>query len=614
MKLPTIQPQPASAKRTGQIAARSQFVDSAWHSLRVVLLLILILSLHRLSVSRRAIENAQPIDHPQLLAVVQKDLPRASSFRPLDADGLLEILDAQGARIGALAATSPRADSVVGYSGPNNVLLIVDSNQTVVACRLLSSGDTQDHVALVVDDAHFWQQFVGRTWGSGADASAKSQSRQVDGVSGATLTSLAIVEAIELRMSGQRLNLRFPNSPTLAEAISLAPETTELVACTWHGRQAWQPRNKNGKVLGTIVRTGNLIDSVEGYQGPTELLLWFDTEEVLRSAKLRGSYDNQPYVGYVQQEYSFWSLFKQRSLTSLAAIDLEADRIEGVSGATMTSIAVAQTIQKAAERLLQESSKEASSATALRVDVRATRKWNWSLTEIATAAIALASIPWSRWHLRGRRLPRLLWQATCLLVLGIAAGNLLSIALFAGWIRGGVPLHLAPGLVTLLAVGLVWPVATKSNVYCDHLCPHGIVQQWLRPKGWRALTRFQSKDSTSGPGSRAPLSRWLAIGLKWTSYAGVGAAFGWVAFGWPIELSAMEPFDAYAWRVGWSVSCLMWIVSIMVAIWRPMSYCQLACPTGRLLDVLRRSRRMRTSWWVEGVLMAAIASVWLASI
>lgn len=610
MTLPTIQPHPSNAKWPGQAAPRSQPYDSAWHSLRVVLLLVLILSLHRLSASRSAFENALLLDHPQLLAEVQKVLPLASSLRPLDADGLLEILDAQNERIGALAATSPRADSVVGYSGPNDVLLILDSNQTLVACRLLSSGDTQDHVALVVDNAQFWQQFVGRTWGSGVDVSATNQSFQVDGVSGATLTSLAIVEAIELRMSGQRLNLRFPNSPTLAEAKSIAPETTELVACTWHGRDAWQPRNQNAEVLGTLVRTGNLIDSVEGYQGPTELLLWFDTNDVLRSVKLRSSYDNQPYVGYVRQEFSFWSLFKQRSLTSLATIDLEADRIEGVSGATMTSIAVAQTIQMAAERLLQES----SSSTAPKADVRASRKWNWSLTEIATAAIALASIPWSRWHQRGRRLPRLLWQAMCLLVLGIAAGNLLSIALFAGWTRGGVPLHLAPGLATLLAVSLAWPVAAKSNVYCDHLCPHGIVQQWLRPKSVRALTRLQGKDSASEAGSRSHLNRWLATGLKWTSYTGVLSVFGWVAFQWPIELSAMEPFDAYAWRVGWSASCLMWIVSIIMAIWRPMSYCQLACPTGRLLDVLRRSRRTRTSWWVEGALMAAIASVWLAGI
>ncbi len=610
MKLPTIQPQPASAKQPRQAAARSRPFDSAWHVLRVVLLVALILSLHRLSISRRVHENSLPLDLPQLLAEVQKDLPLTSNLRPLEADGLLEILDAKGESIGALATTSPRADSVVGYSGPNDVLLILDSQQTVVASRLLSSGDTQDHVALVVNNAPFWQQFIGRSWGSGIGTPTNSQRTQVDGVSGATLTSLAIAEAIELRMSGQRLNLRFPASPTIAEAQSMVPETTDVITCTWHGYEAWQPVNRSGETLGTIVRTGNLVDSVEGYQGPTELLLWFDANEVLRGIKLRGSYDNQPYVGYVQQEYSFWPLFKQRTLAQLAVIDLEAEKIEGVSGATMTSIAVAQTVQLAAERL----QKASLSDSVLTSSVQASRRWNWSLSEIATAALALASIPWSRWHLRGRRIPRLLWQIACLLVLGVAAGNLLSIALFAGWTRGGIPLHLAPGLVTLIAVALVWPIANKSNVYCDQMCPHGIVQQWIRPWQQRALNRALSNGSARSHRSRSAINRWLAAGLLWSSYAAIFAAFGWVAFQWPIALSALEPFDAYAWRVGWSLSCVIWIVSMLMSIWRPMSYCQLACPTGRLLDVLRRSRRTRRAWVVEGVLIAAIVSVWYLNV
>lgn len=610
MKLPTIQPQPASVKQPVHAAKSSRPFDSAWHGLRVILLLALILSLHRLSASRRTHGNSLPLDLPQLLSEVQKDLPLAHSLRPLEADGMLEILDAQGERVGAMATTSPRADSVIGYSGPNNVLLILDSQQTIVACRLLSSGDTQDHVALVMSNAPFWQQFIGRSWGSGIGTATDDQRFRVDGVSGATLTSLAIAEAIELRMSGQRLNLRFPTSPTVAEAQTLVPETKDLITCSWHGYEAWQPMNSSGEILGTIVRTGNLVDSVEGYQGPTELLLWFDANDVLQNIKLRGSYDNQPYVGYVQQEYSFWPLFKQRTLAQLAAIDLEAEKIEGVSGATMTSIAVAQTIQLAAERLLKESLSDSSLTTS----VQASRRWNWSLSEIATAVLALASIPWSRSHLRGRRIPRLLWQIACLLVLGVAAGNLLSIALFAGWTRGGIPVHLAPGLVTLIAVALVWPIANKSNVYCDQLCPHGIVQQWIRPWHQRAIDRVPSNGSARSQRSRSAVSRWLAIGLQWSSYGGIIAAFGWVAFQWPLALSAWEPFDAYAWRVGWSLSCVIWIASMLLAIWRPMSYCQLACPTGRLLDVLRRARRTRKAWLVEGVLIAAIVSIWYLSV
>jgi hypothetical protein len=353
-----------------------------------------------------------------------------------------------------------------------------------------------------------------------------------------------------------------------------------------------------------------LIDSLDGYQGPTELLLWFDLDDVLRNVRLRSSYDNQPYVGYVQQEYSFWPIFKQRDLASLASIDLEQEKIEGVSGATMTSLAVAQTLQAAAARLREQPSTASGSAQRM-----LSRDWNWSPTEWATAALALASIAWSRGRWRGTGWPRWGWQLICFSVLGIWAGNLLSLALFAGWTRGGIPFHLAPGLVTLLVVALVWPVVSKSNVYCDQLCPHGIVQQWIVP--WRrpaARVLWGSSPSAIRPsvGRPSPWKRALVRLLQATSLAGIAAAVGWLLLGWPISLAELEPFDTYAWRVGWSFSCLVWGGSLLLAIWRPMSYCQLACPTGRLLDLLRRSRRRPGSWWLEMGLLLAVALVWSA--
>ncbi len=601
MELPTLQPpvrQRASATRSPHL------FDTVWHLIRVALLCALIVGLHRMS-ARRAGERMTPVDDARLLSEVRRYLPQSAALRSLGESELLEIIDDADAGIGAVAKTSPAADSVVGYSGPNNVMLVLSSDQKIIACSLLSSGDTRDHVDLVQRNSLFWEQFLGRPWGS----ISSEQLFKVDGVSGATLTSLAIAEAITLRMSGQRLSLRFPQPLTLTEAQALVPETVELGTIIWHGQTAWQPLNSTGQALGTIVRTGSLVDAIEGYQGPTELLMWFDSSDVLRNVKLRGSFDNQPYVGYVQQEYSFWPLFKNRSLQSLAEIDLQAEKIEGVSGATMTSMAVAQTIQTAAERMLIEPPvMPVKSALS-----RSHSNWNWSMTELATTGLALASIPWSRWRMRGRRWPRLTWQIACLLVIGISAGNLLSLALFAGWTRGGVPLHLAPGLVSLLAVALVWPAVSKSNVYCDHLCPHGIVQQWMLPwqRSWRRRngTRDQITDVTSSH-IGSSLSRWGARVLRSLSYAGIVAAVGWIVFDWPIPLAWLEPFDAYAWRIGWSLSCVVWLASLLIAMRRPMAYCQLACPTGRLLDIIRRARRGRWSWLVEFVLFVAVASVW----
>ena len=622
MHLPILAPDGAAAdRRSPESLRRSSVGDVCWHGVRVLLLLALILGLHRIA-EQRARRPQAAVEAAELLPHVQRSLPQAAGLNRLgesqadesqaNAGQWLEVVDGQGSSLGGVATTSPEADSVVGYSGPNNVLLVLDGEQRVVGAELLRSGDTRDHVALVLRDASFWQQFVGRQWGE----DSASWMRHVDGVSGATLTSLAIAEAVALRMSGQRLNLRFPTPPTLAEAQALAPQAEHLAEVQWHGQPAWQVTDGAGELLGTLVRTGNLVDAVEGYQGPTEVLLWFDTSGILQNLKLRSSYDNEPYVGYVRQEYSFWPIFKKRDVASLARIDLEAENIEGVSGATMTSLAVAQTIQAAAAKL-QTQPAQPSGPT----EARPRRAWNWSLTELATAGLALASLPFSRWRHRGKRLPRLVWQITCLLVLGLAAGNLLSLALLAGWTRGGVPLHLAPGLVTLLTVSLVWPVVSKSNVYCDQLCPHGILQQWMLPwrrRGQAARSQAARSQADSagrvaagaGQGYQPQLGRWVRGGLRFTSYLALAAAVGWLVWEWPLPLAALEPFDAYAWRVGWSASCAVWAASLLLAWWRPMAYCQWACPTGRALDVLRRARRRRSGWWLELGLAVAVACVW----
>jgi NosR/NirI family nitrous oxide reductase transcriptional regulator len=610
MRLPILQPSAGSAPATvSPNAAKpngqrwSNWRDSSWHTLRILLLIFLVLGLHRWSAKRDA-QRRVPVVQSHLLSLIQRTFPLATGLKQTSNNGLLEVVDSEGNPLGAAVTTSPQADQVVGYAGPNNVLLVLSNDQTIVAAHFLSSSDTEDHVALVKDSQAFWQQFVGRTWNNPNPAAVPP----IDGVSGATLTSLAIAESIVMRMSGQKLNLRFPKSPTLDEVQALVPEAMSFEATTWHGHEAWQILGTGGAELGRLIRTGNLIDSLDGYQGPTELLLWFDADDVLRNVRLRSSYDNQPYVGYVQQEYSFWPMFKQRDLASLASIDLEQEKIEGVSGATMTSLAVAQTLQAAAARLLEHPATSSSINQPV-----PPRDWNWSLTELATAALAVASIPWSRGRWRGARWPRWVWQLTCFSVLGIAAGNLLSLALFAGWTRGGIPFHLAPGLVTLLAVALVWPAVSKSNVYCDQMCPHGIVQQWILP--WRRPAA-QALWGLSPTAPRAisvmpsPWKRAIVHSLQWTSFAGIAAACGWLLFDWPVALAVLEPFDTYAWRVGWSFSCLVWGASLVAAVWRPMAYCQLACPTGRLLDLLRRSRRRPGSWWLEIGLLLAVALVW----
>jgi hypothetical protein len=369
-------------------------------------------------------------------------------------------------------------------------------------------------------------------------------------------------------------------------------------------------RGAGGDSLGEAVRSGPLDDSEIGYQGPSEVYFrlgdqTLSGDAVVADLMLGASFDNEPYVEYVKQETSFWNRFRGRSVASLARLDLDAEEIDGVSGATMTSIAVARTIRGASRTMIKLASADkslkngAGDSSSVQADSDGETpgrrlRVNASAGEWMTALLAIASLFWGRSKVRGRRWPRLIWQSTALVTIGLISGNLLSMALLGGWTRGGVAWRLAPGLTTLAAVAVFAPAIFKGNVYCDHLCPHGILQQWVRPRHRRAIPRWL--------GATLRVSAAVLIGLTFTSAV--------YPLGW--NLSWFEPFDAYAAGVAISVSVALWGGSLVLARLEPVGYCRLACPTGKLLDYVRRDASSHQITTIDIGLALATAILWAA--
>jgi Na+-translocating ferredoxin:NAD+ oxidoreductase RnfG subunit len=523
------------------------------------------------------------------------------------------ILDAQGRSIAWVTQTSPHSDRIVGYSGPSNVLVVMDNDSVVTSVHLMRCGDTPDHLKKVMNSKAFWDQFVGWRWGDTASV-------RVDGVSGATLTSLGIAEGVAWRLSrgpGERptelplvrRSLRFPDVVDPRAFVRWFPGASETLELPDQPFRV-EVRGAGGDSLGEAVRSGPLDDSEIGYQGPSEVYFrlgdqTLSGDAVVADLMLGASFDNEPYVEYVKQETSFWNRFRGRSVASLARLDLDAEEIDGVSGATMTSIAVARTIRGASRTMIKLASADkslkngAGDSSSVQADSDGETpgrrlRVNASAGEWMTALLAIASLFWGRSKVRGRRWPRLIWQSTALVTIGLISGNLLSMALLGGWTRGGVAWRLAPGLTTLAAVAVFAPAIFKGNVYCDHLCPHGILQQWVRPRHRRAIPRWL--------GATLRVSAAVLIGLTFTSAV--------YPLGW--NLSWFEPFDAYAAGVAISVSVALWGGSLVLARLEPVGYCRLACPTGKLLDYVRRDASSHQITTIDIGLALATAILWAA--
>ncbi len=558
------------------------------HAVRVLLFTLILMLIHA--------RHTQHVAEQQTLLLAPVDLKQVQELFPeamqiadrVSSDGKREVYDAAGKLLGYFLQTSPQSDHVLGFSGPTNSRIAFGANHRVVGVRILSSRDTREHVKQVRQDERFLQAFLGQTW------KEMALRTKIDAVSGATLTSLAIQEAIIHRLGGKQPSLRFPDPLTLDEACRFFSEAVAVEA-DQSNSSLWHVSNSRKREIGSILRTSPSADQIIGYQGPTEALIGFDRMGTTVGILLGKSYDNEPYVTYVRENEYFLPRFNNMVLEELAKFDLEKAEVEGVSGATMTSMAIARGLVLAAaehRRQLATPQKETGHRG----------KWprvKWTLRDFGTAAVVLAGLIVGFTSLRSNRVVRLLLQLLLIGYLGLINGDMLSQALIAGWSQNGVPWRNAGGLVLLTTAAFLVPLVTRRNIYCTHLCPHGAAQQLLKKRlPWQLrLPRWLKRFLPALP---AALLVWSVV------VAMVAMSF---------SLVDIEPFDAWVFRVaGWTTIAIA-LVGLIASLFVPMAYCRYGCPTGALLDFLRFNSRSdrwsRRDWLAVGLMVLAVVLWWV---
>lgn len=461
------------------------------------------------------------------------------------------VIGKDGATLGTVLTTSPETDDLVGYSGPGNLLVALDGQGRVLGVQLLTSADTAAHVDEVRRADSFWKSFPG--WRPLSEPLPK-----IEAVAGSTLTSLAIVEAVEQRLTEKTRSRRFPQPLSLQEVQSFFADARDFQ--TDDPRPGWhRVFNTARATLGFVVRSSPHSDNVRGYRGPTESLAAISTDgNKVLAVKIRHSFDTPEYVDRVREDGDYLSSLANRTVEEWRQLDLAKAGIEGVSGATQTSYAVA-------EGLRQRFRADATQARASTYSSIPTLR-TMALLLILGGACLLAFTP-----LRAKRRLRLLWQWILIGGFGLWLGDLLSLALFAGWSRHGIPWQTAPALVTLAAIALITPWVSRRNLYCQHLCPHGAAQE--------ILGRFHRLHLPMA----APVRH--SLGVIPLITLGVALFLSIVVVGF--ELTRLEPFDAWTLRTGALASGVLALTGLITSLFVPMAYCRFGCPTGLILNFLR---------------------------
>ncbi|MBK1833028.1 FMN-binding protein [Roseibacillus ishigakijimensis] len=510
-------------------------------------------------------------DEAAILAKARERYPAAVALSPRRGQ-VADVLGPEGEVLARVTPTSPASDAITGYYGSTHLLVFFDLAGRVSGVEILQSADTRSHVARIREDQPFWQQWLGRKEGDLPEEPLV--------VSGATLSSEAIAKAMRARFLGESSSGFFAEEPSHEDVQALVPEADSWRAVPGK-RGCYQLLAAGKNPVGYLLRSGPSPASPRGFNAPHDVWLILDaTGEVVQKVHLADSRDNEPYLGDVREELKWSKAYRGKRGSEIAGNPEAGDRVLVVSGATVTSGSVAETVKALLREWLREEARPL---------------WwqgrDWAILLWLSAAGLLA---WSRW--KGKKAVRWALEGTAIAVGGLWLGALLGMGSLVGWSRDGLPWANFPGLVLLAGVALLVPVATGKNFYCARLCAHGALQGLL----------FRATRRRWVPGPR--LHRILKQ-VRWLLLVAVLLA---ATTAWQGGFSEVEPFEVWSLGLAFSLPAALWLASLVVAPLVPQAYCKYGCPTGYLLENLTasRSRLTRRDLWAGGLAGLVWIVVW----
>ena len=400
---------------------------------------------------------------------------------------------------------------------------------------------------------------------------------------------IVAVTALLIRHHFQYLEIQGDDPIAVSEVQSILPEATTLRVDTGP-RAGLFVFDATGNEIGYVVRTSPQSNDIIGYAGPTDVLVVLGrptlspnppsassvnpstknpTEKKLTAPtrkilgiKIRHSWDTRRHIRWIEEDAWFMQFWQGRDWKNISTLDFYNEYMEGVSGATLSSMGIARSIQHRF-RLAEENAKVTSP---LRLSGTDYGLW-------ISIGIGLLVTFRSGW--RHRKSIWLGLKIAAFVYVGFLNGSLIAINLLAGYAAHGIAWQLAPGLTSLVLISFFIPWTTRRQPYCNHLCPHGAAQQ--------ILSRYS-------PWKRSVPSRYAA-GLRWLPFLLILAAIAFLVLRLPLELAHLEPFDAYLVRQTDWIPIAIAVSSLLVSAIVPMAYCKYGCPTGALLEFVRSHGR-----------------------
>ncbi|NLD04245.1 MAG: FMN-binding protein, partial [Clostridiales bacterium] len=225
-----------------------------------------------------------------------------------------------------------------GFAGPVAVFVTVKDDGTITALEVGDDqfNETQNYGA-AAKESSFTKQFVGKTLPAAIE--------DIDAISGATITTKAVIAAMNRAYEEKLVDASAPQAAQTAEAA----QVTEAVEA---------PAIPEGARTET--------SSSKGYGGPVAVTIWLNDDDTIAAMTIGDAdFAETPGFGTRTQEPEFINGFIGKK------VPLADSDVDVLAGATVTSEAVIKAVNKAAEKLgiaVETAAPEASAEPAAQTD------------------------------------------------------------------------------------------------------------------------------------------------------------------------------------------------------------------------------------------------------
>ena len=236
-----------------------------------------------------------------------------------------------------------------GFASIVTVYASYDADGAIASIKINADGETPGFGQRTMEDEDFLKQFIGKKL-------PLELSKDVDALSGATITSTAIVTA---------LNSTVPAEETATEAPTDAPTEAPAVS------------------LEDINDNQDSVGEAQGFASIVTVYASYDADGAIASIKINADGETPGFGQRTMEDEDFLKQFIGKKLP----LELGKD-VDALSGATITSTAVVEALNNSAVPLTADAAVAAEAATATELTVEAPAATSVPVVEEATATDA----------------------------------------------------------------------------------------------------------------------------------------------------------------------------------------------------------------------------------